>query len=172
MGKGAGIELARLVLRLGVGGTMVAHGVRHARSLKGTAGWFESIGFERPELQARASAVVEVGAGAALAAGFATPVAAAAVIGTMAVAARTVHLPHGYFIVDEGYEYVLSLAAASAAAGALGAGDYSVDAKLGRLGRVGRLGGAWVGVATVALGLAAAAGQLSAFWRKPEPAGS
>ncbi|WP_326835402.1 DoxX family protein [Amycolatopsis rhabdoformis] len=170
MSKGAGVEVARLVLRLAVGGTMVAHGVRHARSLSGTAGWFKSIGFERPELQARASAVVEIGAGAALAAGLATPAAAAAVIGTMAVAARTVHVPNGYFIVDEGYEYVLSLAAASAATGALGAGRYSLDARLGRLGRPGHVGGPWVAAAATALGLTVAAAQLATFWRKPERA--
>jgi hypothetical protein len=106
-----------------------------------------------------------VGAGAALLAGFATPAAAAAVIGTMAVAGRTVHLRNGLFITDEGYEYVLAIASAATAASALGAEHYSIDAKLGR--RRGRRGGAWVGVGSAALGLAAAAAHLAAFWRKP-----
>ena len=39
----------------------------------------------------------------------------AVVGGTMAVAARTVHLRNGYYIVDEGYEYVLALSAATKA---------------------------------------------------------
>ncbi|MDT4951147.1 MAG: putative oxidoreductase, partial [Pseudonocardiales bacterium] len=31
---------------------MIAHGLRHGRTLDGTAGWFESIGFKEPRLQA------------------------------------------------------------------------------------------------------------------------
>ena len=59
-------DLARLLLRVSVGGTMIAHGVKHARSLPGTARWFESIGFRKPRLQAQLSAAVEIGSGAAL----------------------------------------------------------------------------------------------------------
>ena len=59
-------DVAGLVLRAAIGGTMIAHGVRHGRTLEGTAGWFSSIGFRQPEMQATASAVVEVGAGAAV----------------------------------------------------------------------------------------------------------
>src|ERR1700761_1862466 len=94
-------DVASLVLRAAVGGTMVAHGVRHGRTLDGTAGWFGSIGFRQPKLQAAMSAAVEVGAGTAVALGAATPLAASAVVGTMAVAYKTVHEPNGYFVVSE-----------------------------------------------------------------------
>lgn len=161
------VDFARLVLRATVGGTMIAHGVRHARSLDGTARWFGSLGFEQPMLQARTSVVVEIGAGAALIAGLATPAASSAVIGTMAVAARTVHVPNGYFVINEGYEYVLAVAAASTTVAALGPGRYSVDAKLGRLGR---LSGPWMGVASALVGLGGAAAQLATFWRPPASA--
>ncbi|HEV7469614.1 MAG TPA: DoxX family protein [Pseudonocardia sp.] len=114
--------MARLLLRTVLGGTMIAHGLKHGRSLDGTAGWFGSIGFKEPQLQARASAIVETGAGAALIAGAGTPLAAAAVVGTMGVAARSVHQPNGFFITAEGYEYVLNLAAASVALAGLGPG--------------------------------------------------
>ncbi|MBB2939653.1 putative oxidoreductase [Amycolatopsis bartoniae] len=114
-----GTEAARLSLRGTVGATMIAHGVKHARSLKGTAGWFSSIGFRKPELQAAASAAGAIGAGTALIAGAVTPLAGAAVVGTMAVAARSVHVRNGFFVTSEGYEYVLDLAAASVALGAL-----------------------------------------------------
>jgi putative oxidoreductase len=143
---------------------MVAHGVRHGRSLDGTAGWFASIGFHQPRLQAIASAVVEISAGATLMAGLATPLAAAAVVGTMAVAARTVHVPNGFFITGEGYEYVLNLSAASVALAALGPGALSVDRLLGvhdkltASQRAALAGG---------LGLGAAAVQLAVFWRAP-----
>jgi putative oxidoreductase len=161
-----GTELARLALRGVIGSTMIAHGVKHARSLEGTAGWFGSIGFSQPELQAKASAAVEIGAGSALLVGAATPAAAAAVIGTMAVAARSVHAPNGFFITSEGYEYVLALSAASTALAALGPGRWSLDHALGQSER---LKGGHVGVAALAVGVAAAAGQLAMFWRKPAP---
>src|SRR5277367_3001460 len=162
----SGKDVASLVLRAAVGGTMVAHGVRHGRSLDGTAGWFGSIGFRRPGLQAAASAVVEVGAGAALMAGAGTPLAAAAVVGTMAVAARSVHVGNGFFITAEGWEYVLNLGAAAVALAAVGPGSVSVDRLLGihdRLSPVQRAGLA------VGFGLAAAAAQLATFWERPEP---
>jgi putative oxidoreductase len=164
----SGHDLARLLLRTAIGGTMIAHGVKHGRTLKGTAGWFESIGFRQSELQARTSAVVEVGAGTALVLGAATPFAATAVVGTMAVAARSVHQPNGFFINVEGYEYVLNLAVAAAALAALGPGRWSVDRALGtdRL-----LTGATAALVAAGLGLAGAAAQLAVFWRRPTRAG-
>jgi putative oxidoreductase len=162
--SGAGSDFARLILRSSIGGTMIAHGVKHARSLSGTARWFESIGFRNPELQARLSAVVEIGAGSALLAGFATPLGASAVVGTMTVAARTVHLPHGFFITDEGYEYVATIAAAAIALGALGAGRYSADAALGVHHRLSGRPGALI---TAGLGIIGAAAQLATYWSKP-----
>ncbi|GEL24305.1 hypothetical protein PSU4_32590 [Pseudonocardia sulfidoxydans NBRC 16205] len=158
-----------MLLRGVIGGTMIAHGVRHGRTLDGTARWFGSIGFRQPELQARASAAVEIGAGAALVAGAGTPLAAAAVVGTMAVATRSVHASNGFFITAEGYEYVLNLAAASVALAGLGPGRFSVDRAIGA-DRTLR-GPAAAGVAA-GLGLASAAAQLATFWRKPVPAKS
>jgi putative oxidoreductase len=162
----SGKDVASLVLRAAIGGTLVAHGVRHARSLDGTARWFGSIGFREPRLQATASAVVEVGAGAALIAGAATPLAASAVVGTMAVAARSVHVPNGFFITGEGYEYVLNLSAASVALAAIGPGRLSIDRLLGidhKLTPVQRA------ALAAGLGLAAAAAQLAVFWERPQP---
>lgn len=156
-------EFARLILRASVGTTMIAHGMKHAKSLEGTAGWFGSIGFRQPELQAKTSAVVEIGSGAALLAGAATPLAASAVIGTMAVAARSVHLENGFFITAEGYEYVLGISTAAAAIAALGPGSLSVDRLIGRRGPVGTK----AGVLAIVLGVLGAAAQLKTFWEKP-----
>jgi putative oxidoreductase len=166
--RAAGSETARLLLRAVVGGTMIAHGIRHGRTLDGTARWFGGIGFRQPGLQARVSAAVEIGAGGALLTGTATPLAAAAVIGTMVVAGRTVHMKNGYFIVDEGYEYVLSLAAAAAATAALGPGPISVDSLL----RADRFSGARAALFATGLGVAGAAAQLAVFWRPPRPVGA
>ncbi|MFD7205674.1 DoxX family protein [Streptomyces sp. NPDC059893] len=163
----SGTDLARYGLRAAVGGTLIAHGLRHGRTLDGTAAWFRSVGFRRARLQAAASTAVEVGAGVALLAGAATPVAASAVVGTMGVAARSVHLPRGFFVMDEGYEYVLNLGVAALALAALGPGRFSVDRALGLdAGWGGRRGAAFA----AGLGLAAAAAQLGAFWRRPEKA--
>lgn len=162
-GPDSGKDIARALLRTTLGATFIAHGVRHGKTLKGTAGWFESIGFREPELQAKVSAVVEVAAGAGLLAGAATPLAASAVVGTMAVAAETVHRPHGFFIVDEGYEYVATLAAGAVALAAMGPGRYSLDRVLG----VDRVGTPVVRAAIALGGVAAAAAQLKLFWRRP-----
>jgi putative oxidoreductase len=161
-------DVASLVLRAAIGGTLVAHGVRHGRSLDGTARWFGSIGFKEPRLQAAASAVVEVGAGAALITGTGTPLAASAAVGTMAVAARSVHLENGFFITAEGYEYVLNLSAAAVALAAIGPGRLSIDRLLGI---DDKFTPAQRAALAAGVGLAAAAVQLAAFWRpKPKPA--
>jgi len=162
----AGKELAALLLRGAIGGTMIAHGVKHGRSLKGTAGWFGSIGFRQPDLQAKASAVVEIGSGVALLAGAATPLAAASVVGTMGVAARSVHQPNGFFINAEGWEYVANLATAAVALAAIGPGRFSVDRATG-LDR--KLRGPAAGAVAAGVGLAGAAAQLAVFWTRPDP---
>lgn len=158
--------LAQLLLRGALGGTMIAHGLRHARTLEGTARWFGSIGFRQPRLQARLSAAVEIGAGTALAAGLATPLAASSVVGTMVVAYRTVHRPNGYFITAEGWEYVGFISAAAIALSALGPGKLSIDHLLG----VGAAGSPWRRAALAAgLGIGGAAAQLAIFYRPPRP---
>ena len=160
----AGKDIARLLLRCAVGSTMIAHGLRHGRSIEGTGRWFGSIGFREPRLQAQTSAVVEVGAGSALVLGAATPLAAASVVGTMAVAARSVHQPNGFFINAEGYEYVMNLAIATTALAALGPGRWSVDRLLGT---DERWSGPAAGALAAGLGLGGAAAQLAMFWTRP-----
>jgi putative oxidoreductase len=167
MSTGNGVGIARLLLRTALGGTMIAHGVRHAQRLEGTARWFESVGFAEPELQARASVAVEVGSGAAVLAGAATPLSTSAVVGTMGVAFQTVHRANGYFVINEGWEYVAFVGAAAVALSALGPGRASVDRVLGVDGAGTPAKRALV---TLALGLAGAAAQVAAFWTKPQPA--
>lgn len=160
-----GSDWASLVLRVSVGGTLIAHGVKHGRSLGGTSRWFGSVGFRRPGLQALLSAAVEIAAGGALVLGVTTPLAASAVIGTMAVAAVTVHRRNGFFITAEGYEYVLALSCAAAATAALGGGRFSIDHLAGI---DSRLSGISLALAAVLLGVVGAAAQLAIFWRPNE----
>ncbi|MCZ4590625.1 DoxX family protein [Rhodococcus opacus] len=158
-----GVDVAELLLRTTIGATMVAHGVKHARSLDGTTRWFESIGFRDPKFQAATSAGVEILSGSALIAGSMTPVAAAAVIGTMGVAIRTVHAPNGFFITAEGYEYAAGLAAGCVALVSLPAGMLSLDRHL----RLGRFRGVKAALATLIAGATAAASHTSVFWNSP-----
>ena len=73
----------------------------------------------------------ELVAGALFVLGFATPLAALLVLGTMAVAIAKVHGPKGFFIQNGGYEYNLVLMIAALAVVALGPGAFSLDHVLG-----------------------------------------
>ncbi|MDX3386117.1 DoxX family protein [Streptomyces niveiscabiei] len=168
MSAAAGTDIAALLMRLTVGGTMIAHGWNHAfggGGIAGTARWFESIRVRPGRLNALLATATELAAGLLLVLGLLTSPAAAAVVGTMLVALVTNHLRNGFFVFrpGEGYEYVLMIIVASCALGALGAGAWSVGHHTGT-----HVGG-WAGLALTA-GLGAAAGviTLAAFWR-PEP---
>ena len=132
----SGADIAALVLRIAVGGTIMAHGWNHAfggGKLPGTARWFESIGIRPGRVHALMATVTELGAGALLVLGFLTPLAAGGVVGTMLVALIANHLRNGFFIFrpGEGYEYVLMISLVCVALGALGGGRASLDHALG-----------------------------------------
>jgi putative oxidoreductase len=86
----------------------------------------------------------------------------------MAVAARSVHQPNGFFINVEGYEYVMNVAVTATALAAIGPGRWSVDRALGtdRL-----LAGVPAALVAAGFGLAGGAAQLAVFWRRPTPSG-
>ena len=132
----SGADIAALVLRIAVGGTIMAHGWNHAfggGKLPGTARWFESIGIRPGRVHALMATVTELGAGALLVLGFLTPLAAGGVVGTMLVALIANHLRNGFFIFrpGEGYEYVLMISLVCVALGALGGGRASLDHAIG-----------------------------------------
>ena len=128
----AAVNLALLAFRVGIGIVFLAHGINHifrGGKIKGTAGWFESLGMRPGIVHAWMASLVEVGAGALLILGFLMPFAAAGVIGTMTVALVTNHLKNGFFIFrpGEGYEYVMTLIFCGIALGTIGAGEWSLD---------------------------------------------
>ena len=123
-------DLVLLLLRVTVGGIMIAHGYNHGwggGKIPGTAGWFESLGLRHGVLQAWASVLTEIGAGIMLILGLLTPLAAAAVVSVMLVAGLLYHRKNGFFIFKEGYEYVLALAVVALVLGTVPAGKYSID---------------------------------------------
>ncbi len=156
------VDTAILLLRVTVGLTMVAHGYNHLRSLAGTARWFGSLGMRPPKLHAMLSGVGETAAGAALAIGLLTPLAAAFVVGTMVVAGVAAHRGNGFFVFKDGYEYVLMIAVVCAVIGLLGPGAASVDALFGL---DTALDGAVGLLLAAGLGVVGAAALLAATWR-------
>jgi putative oxidoreductase len=141
-----------------VGGLFIGHGTQKL------FGWFGGPGPDGTEqmmgkLQmhpARAQAVLggatEATGGALLAAGLATPLAAAELIGVMITAIRKVHLKNGPWVSNGGFEYNLVLIAALVALVDGGPGNLSVDRALGMhdTGPGWALGSLAVGAATSA----------------------
>jgi putative oxidoreductase len=125
------------LLRLVVGGFFVGHGTQKlfgwfgGAGLEATASGFEQLGLRPGRRNAVAAGISEAGGGAAIALGLATPAAAAALIGVMLTAIRTVHLKNGPWAADGGYEYNAVLVAALAALAGAGPGALSLDARLG-----------------------------------------
>ncbi len=158
-------DTAALVLRVIVGLTLIAHGYNHVfgpGGIKGTAGWFGSMGLRPPLVHAWMSGLVELAAGAGLVVGFLTPFAAGAIIGTMVVAGITAHRTNGFFIFKpgQGYEYVLMISVVCAAIAILGPGRASLDNAIGI-----ELDG-WVGaVIALVLGIGGSALLLATAWR-------
>jgi putative oxidoreductase len=128
------LDFALLVLRVLLGGMIIMHGYNHlfgSGGVEGTARWFESLGFRPARVHALMSGGVELASGAGLVVGLLTPLAAAALIGTMVVAGWAAHRPNGFFIFRDGYEYVLIVAGAAFAVSVLGPGGFSLDNALG-----------------------------------------
>jgi|SRR5579872_822644 len=163
---GGEADLAALLLRLGLGPMLIAHGsnkVWGSGGLAGTTGWFERLGLRPAGLHARLAASVEIGSGALLVLGALAPLPEAAAVGLMATAAATDHRGKGFFVFKGGWEYVAVVGVASVALAGLGHGRWSLDRLIGNRRR-----GLKSSAAAAALGLANAAALLAASYR-PEP---
>jgi len=131
------MSVGLLILRLVVGLTLAAHGAQKllgwfgGHGLAGTGQFLEQLGFRPGRFHAAQAGIVEVVGGLFLAAGFLTPVAAAAVVAVMLVAGVSVHLKGGFFLQGGGYEYTLVLGAAALALAFTGPGPISLDQALG-----------------------------------------
>ena len=163
------MDAAVAVLRVIVGLTVAAHGygkVFRGGRLASTGGWFDSIGMRPGWLHARMAAGTEIAAGLLLALGLLTPIAGAAVVALMVVAAWTVHRGNGFFIVGDGWEYNFVLAGCAVVAGTAGPGRLSLDHALSD-GWLGVQGG-WSGFLLAAVGgVLAAVVHLAVFFRPP-----
>lgn len=133
----APIDVALLVLRVGVGVPFALHGAQKLFGWFGgagrpaTAAWFASLGFGDGRAAVWLAGGGELLGGLGLATGLLTPLAAAAVAGTMTTAALVNNAEHGFWSVAKGWElngYLIVVALAVAVAGP---GRLSLDAVMG-----------------------------------------
>jgi len=156
------MSIGLLILRLVVGLALAGHGTQKlfgwfgGYGLSGTAGFMEQLGFVPGRRNALFAGLSETAGGLLLALGLATPVAAAMIVGVMVVAAISVHLKHGFFVHNQGYEYTRVLAFLALSIAFAGPGPISLDALLG----LHDGGYAW-GLGALAFGLAGGAVQLA-----------
>lgn len=120
------------LIRVPLGVILMAHGAQKlfgwfgGYGLAGTGQWMASVGLEPGFVMALLAGSAEFFGGLALILGLLTRPAAALTAFTMLVA-MTVHWGNGLFISNNGYEFALSLLAASAALIFLGGGTLSAD---------------------------------------------
>jgi putative oxidoreductase len=163
------VNLALLLLRVGFGLMMVAHGYNHffrGGRIAGTGRWFESLGMKPGRFHATLASATEIGAGLMFAAGLLTPFAAAGFVGLMAVAIATLHRKNGFFIIKEGWEYTSLIAVTAVSVSLLGPGEWSLDDALDIATDLDGWTGFWI---SAGVGLGAAALLLAVFYRPPAP---
>jgi putative oxidoreductase len=164
------VNVGRLAARVIIGGLFVGHGAQKlfgsfgGPGIEGTEAMMDALEMRPARRNAYAAGIAETAGGALLTIGLATPVAAAALIGTMATAIRKVHLPKGPWVSAGGYEYNLVLIAGLMAIVDGGAGDLSVDRALGMECR----GPKW-SLGALATGLAASAATVALAEHSPAP---
>jgi putative oxidoreductase len=159
--------MGRLLLRAALSAIFVVHGTQKLFGWFGgygpdaTGQFFESIGMRPGRRHAWLAGLTEAGSGALMAAGAATPAAAAGVTGMMISALRTTVWKEGIRPATGEFEVLLAVAALALAD--VGPGPWSVDAALGQE----RTGVPW---ALGALGAGAIASTLVvASGRRSEP---
>ncbi|MHB8612792.1 MAG: DoxX family protein [Candidatus Dormibacteraceae bacterium] len=129
--------LGVLILRLGIGLIIAAHGAQKLFGVWGGPGmtkWAQSV--QRLRIRpaqpwAWIAALSEFGGGLLLALGLLSPLGSLAIAGAMLVAIATVHLSKGFWVSKGGFEFNLSLIVAAAALAVTGPGQYSLDSALG-----------------------------------------
>ncbi len=152
----AGYDLGLLLLRVGVGLTLAAHGTQKlfgwfgGFGLDGTGQFFTMSGYPAGKAMAVVAGLSETLGGLGLVLGLLTPLAAAAALGTM-INALSVKWGGGFF-APKGVEYELMMVGVTAALAVTGPGRFSADRFLPRL-RAHRLS---YGAAALTLGVVVA----------------
>ena len=131
------VDLGILLVRVLAGVAMAAHGAQKVfgwfggYGLKGTGGFFETLGFRPGVMFAAAAGLSELVGGLLLALGLFTPLGATGVLAAMLVAIVSVHLKQGFFAMNNGYELPFLYALVAVALALTGGGAFSLDALFG-----------------------------------------
>ena len=131
------MKLGLTALRAAVGAVFLAHGAQKlfgwfgGHGLEATANAFDSMGLKPGKRSALVAGASETGAGVLFATGFLTPLASATSIAVQNEAIRTVHWEKGFFVMEGGFEFNLTLIAAALALADTGPGPWSLDRALG-----------------------------------------
>lgn len=135
---GAALPDAGLALvRLGVGGIAMAHGLQKmgylgGRGMAGTVGMLEGgLGIRPARFWAPVLILAEVVGGAMVLVGFLGPIAPLVIVADMAVAIVTVHWSKGFWNANGGIEFALLVGLGAAALALTGFGAWSIDAAIG-----------------------------------------
>lgn len=122
-----------LALRVPLGIIFAAHGSQKlfgwfgGYGLEGTGQWMASIGLEPGVLMAALSGSAEFFGGVFLLLGLLTRPTALVLAVTMLVAIFSVHISHGLFMSNNGYEFALALLAGAVSLLISGGGRVSLD---------------------------------------------
>jgi putative oxidoreductase len=98
--------------------------------VKGTGGWFKSIGIKPGVTMALLTGLTELIGGLLFTLGLLTPLAGIMIAGTMVMAIVKVHGTNGLWSTENRYEYNLVLIAVTIGVALTGAGQYALDAFL------------------------------------------
>jgi putative oxidoreductase len=139
------IDLGLLVLRLAVGGVVLAHGLlkigwptstgaRGTAAVRGVAGFFGGMGFWPPMFWALTSIVAEIGGSLLMILGLGGPIGPGLVFGDMVIVTIVAHVPAGFWAGGgkqiAGVEFPIPLTAGALAVALIGNGGWSLDAAL------------------------------------------
>jgi putative oxidoreductase len=116
------------LLRVVVGLVMAAHGLQKALDPSQFQQHLVQMNFPAPAVMTYLATAGELFGGLGLVVGLLTPIAAFGVASTMIVAIATVHLKHGLFAANGGFEFPLVLLCTVLWFMAAGGGPYSIDA--------------------------------------------
>lgn len=126
------IALTRIVIGLvfAMHGSQKLFGLFGGGGLEGTAGYMASLGLEPSYLMALLAGSGEFFGGLLLLLGLFARPAAIATAAVSLVALFTVHISNGFFMSNNGFEYILVLLATSISIVYAGAGSFSLDRKI------------------------------------------
>lgn len=151
-------DFGLLVLRLAIGGVVLAHGLikidwpismgmRGMAAVRGTAGFFGSLGFWPPMFWALTSIAAEIGGSLLMILGLGGPIGPGVVFGNMLIVTIVAHWPAGFWAGGgkqmAGVEFPIPITAGALALALIGTGGWSLDAAL-NLSYPGWLTPAWL----------------------------